>query len=149
MSLFWWPTVSFGNGHLWPNDDRICDPSFRTTREVADTSDVLWPCSRSTGGTPEIAPIQTVWWELPPESGGARSAWLIRGNTKDASGNPLGGCTVEAFTTTNGVLQASVQSDVAGAYCVLTNSNAAHFLVAYKAGSPDVAGTTSGAIYPE
>jgi hypothetical protein len=72
----------------------------------------------------------------------------ITGVTYDASGNRLGSCTVEVFETdTNQCVDKQV-SDGSGNYMVQIpvglnqTQTATWYIVAYLAGSPDVAGTT-------
>jgi hypothetical protein len=66
----------------------------------------------------------------------------ISGITKDSSGVALGSCLVSLFRTSDNALIAQTTSDVNGNYQILIASSGAHYIVAYKAGSPDVAGTT-------
>jgi hypothetical protein len=72
--------------------------------------------------------------------------YLISGVTRTSAGVALGGCTVRVFETGSGVLRAVVTSDAAGNYSAEVTGSAASgltfFVVAYLAGSPDVAGTT-------
>lgn len=67
----------------------------------------------------------------------------IFGVTKDSTGAALGSCTVDLFTTTDNVLVATTVSDASGNYEFRGRSTSfTHYVVAYKAGSPDVSGTT-------
>ena len=70
--------------------------------------------------------------------------YVISGITKDSAGVALGNCVVEVFETISRRLHASTISDVTGAYLVDVTGEAdvTFFVVAYQAGSPDVAGTT-------
>lgn len=80
------------------------------------------------------------------------SRYLITGVTKDQTGAVLGNCVCEAFeavntTNTNnpkGRLVGMTTSDANGNYSieVYSSSTATFNVDAYKAGSPDVAGTT-------
>lgn len=67
----------------------------------------------------------------------------IVGVTKDSTGAPLAGCTVDLFRTIDNVMIDSVVSDASGNY-VFTSAGTqfSYYIVAYKAGAPDVAGTT-------
>lgn len=69
---------------------------------------------------------------------------LISGVTKDSAGAILGSCAVALYRTADDKLMERTTSDVTtGAYAfqsVVLGS--AYYVVAYKAGSPDVAGTT-------
>ena len=75
--------------------------------------------------------------------------WVISGVTKDSSGTPLGSCTVDLFLTDGDVLYGTTTSDAStGAYRFLVSGNSSDFYcVAYKAGSPDVAGVTVNTLY--
>jgi hypothetical protein len=68
----------------------------------------------------------------------------ISGITKDSTGAVLGSCVVALFRTVANVFVESTTSDpVTGAYAFSTvGSGQAYYVVAYKPGSPDVAGTT-------
>lgn len=68
---------------------------------------------------------------------------IISGVTRDASGNPLGGCTVSLFSTATNVLREVVTSDANGNYTFSAiNDGASYYAVAYLTGSPDVSGTS-------
>lgn len=67
---------------------------------------------------------------------------FITGVTRDSTGVVLAGCTVDLFRTPNDACVASTVSDQSGNYSFANPGSGPFFLVAYKAGSPDVAGTT-------
>lgn len=70
-------------------------------------------------------------------------ALFISGVTKDSAGSALADCTVDILRTVNDALVCSVTSDGSGNY--VSNPvglGEKFYAVAYKAGSPDVAGTT-------
>jgi hypothetical protein len=69
---------------------------------------------------------------------------FISGVTKDQNSAPLASCVVNLFLTSTNTLVATTTSDGGGNY-TLTFSAAItgpFYVVAYKAGSPDVAGTS-------
>lgn len=67
----------------------------------------------------------------------------IAGVTKDSTGAALGGCTVKLFRTSDDVWIATTTSDGSGNYSfTVPNTATTYYVVAYKAGSPDVTGTT-------
>lgn len=67
----------------------------------------------------------------------------IAGQTKDSAGAALGSCTVELFRTADDVRIETLTSSADGYFYFKSPAQAAtHYVVAYKAGSPDVAGTT-------
>ena len=69
--------------------------------------------------------------------------FAITGVTKDSTGVALGNCVVQLFRTGDDVLVQETSSDGSGNYTCNPPNNAGYFyIVAYKAGSPDVAGTT-------
>lgn len=71
----------------------------------------------------------------------------IFGVTKDSAGVALGTCVVDLFTTANDVKIGSTVSDASGNYEFRgVSQGLTYYLVAYKAGSPDVAGTTTNTL---
>src|ERR1019366_9086709 len=67
---------------------------------------------------------------------------FITGATLDSTGAALAACTVELFRTDTNQVQAVTISDGSGNYTFTSPGNFNFYVVAYKAGSPDVAGTT-------
>ena len=72
----------------------------------------------------------------------ADNAKTIAGITKDSVGTALASCIVKLFRTATDAKVAEKTSDAGGNYSIKVASAAAHYAVAYKAGAPDVAGTT-------
>lgn len=84
------------------------------------------------------------------------SRYVISGVTKDSTGAALGGCEVEVYETVSGMIRGTTVSDAAGNYILHVTGNGVvapsdgeaatvsltFYVVAYKAGAPDVAGTT-------
>ena len=67
----------------------------------------------------------------------------VTGVTKDSTSTPLGSVTVSLFLTSTNALLGTTISDGSGNYAFpLFSPVGPFYLVAYKAGSPDVAGTT-------
>lgn len=67
----------------------------------------------------------------------------LSGITKDSAGAVLAGCTVDMFRTLDDVLVDRATSDGAGVYTIpVSGPGGPFYLVAYKAGAPDVAGTS-------
>ena len=69
--------------------------------------------------------------------------FTISGQTKDSTGAILGGCHVDLFRTSSDLLQEETTSNSDGYYFFKSPyRTVTYYCVAYKAGSPDVAGTT-------
>lgn len=74
----------------------------------------------------------------------APKTFSITGTTRDSAGVALGNCVVHLFRTSDDLEMDQVNSDSAGLYTFSSNISPTlpYYAVAYKAGSPDVAGTT-------
>ena len=72
--------------------------------------------------------------------------YTISGITKDSTGATLASCAVELYRTADDSVAGRVTSDASGNYLLDASGSLTHYLVAYKAGSPDVAGTTLNTI---
>jgi hypothetical protein len=68
--------------------------------------------------------------------------YTIRGVTKDSTGAALGACGVVLLRTADNSVAACMTSDANGNYRMDASPFVLHRVDAYKAGSPDVAGTT-------
>jgi len=66
----------------------------------------------------------------------------LSGVTRDSTGTILGSCRVEIFATSSDAPLGGAVSDANGVFTFANPSPAPFYLVAYKPGSPDVAGTT-------
>jgi hypothetical protein len=66
----------------------------------------------------------------------------ITGITKDSAGAALGNCVIKLFRTSDDLESYSTVSDASGNYILPVDNLTQWYAVAYKAGSPDVAGTT-------
>lgn len=68
---------------------------------------------------------------------------IISGITKDSAGSVLASCTVSLYRTSDDSLMERTTSDGSGAYSFSAiGLSETYYIVAYKAGSPDVSGTT-------
>lgn len=68
---------------------------------------------------------------------------IVSGYTRDSAGAILGSCVVDLFRTVDDLRMDTGTSDAGGYYEFRTAIPAeAYYVVAYKAGGPDVAGTT-------
>lgn len=68
--------------------------------------------------------------------------YTVRGVTKDSAGAALGACNVVLLRTADNSVAAQGVSDATGNYRFDASPAVAHYATAYKAGAPDVAGTT-------
>ena len=69
-------------------------------------------------------------------------AVFITGITRDSNGTPLGSVEVHVFRTSDDVEVAQVTSNALGVFSIQVQGGIAHYIVAYKTGTPDRAGTT-------
>ena len=71
------------------------------------------------------------------------TVYRIDGVTRDSAGAILGSCVVKLFRTSDDTLAGTTTSDATtGAYLFYAALGRTYYVVAYKAGSPDLAGTT-------
>jgi hypothetical protein len=78
---------------------------------------------------------------------GVQIVFSITGFALDAVGQPVSGATVKVFRTADDTLLATTTSDATGLYAfVLPQGVGGNYLVFYKAGSPDIYGTTLNTI---
>jgi hypothetical protein len=75
----------------------------------------------------------------PPATG---TRFTLSGVSRDANGDVLAGCQVLVFRTYDNVLTAQTTSDGSGVWSVTVDRLQRHFFVEYKAGTPDVFGTS-------
>lgn len=81
---------------------------------------------------------------------GTQSRNFLRGTCKDSGGTPVADAIVQAFVTATDAFAGQVAANTDGTYVlgVEQSKATAHYLVAYKAGSPDTAGTTVNTLLP-
>jgi hypothetical protein len=162
VSAFLGQTAAIFGGMLIASDERNAPPfhqwAFASGRQLSSPwgDGVLWPNSRglgqgvSGGSITGDAGSDSGIFELYPgfdESGG-RQMKKLTGQTLDSTGAALGSCVVEGFVTATDVSVGKTTSDTGGYYELPTPYAGAHYIVAYKAGSPDVAGTTANNLVP-
>lgn len=68
--------------------------------------------------------------------------YSITGVTRDSNGTALGSCRVGLFRTMDDSFVHQVTSDASGNYAIPASNLLQHYLVFYKTGSPDVAGSS-------
>lgn len=88
--------------------------------------------------------VGTVFYRSP----GAYVNFSITGVTRDSSGAILPTCRVELLNTGRDVSIAETVSDAAGNFRFDMPGTGPFYMVAYKVGSPDVAGTTVNTLIP-
>ena len=106
-----------------------------------------WPGSGFIGDRgADVAVIDSTmkWFEQPEITKGMNSRFGIAGTTRDQYGSAIVSCTVKLFRTSDDSLVSQIVSDATtGAYLLSTQYYPdTHYVVAYKAGSPDIAGAT-------
>lgn len=130
---YWYSVLT----RLEPEDSRWPRSSMRSQAEVLND----WSAN---------AP--TIWdytvYNYTAGYGGKRN--IITGTTIGAGGAILGSCTVKLYETpTDLIMDTGVISDATTGVYVATSPNSTNcYAVAYKAGSPDVAGTTVNTLTP-
>jgi hypothetical protein len=116
---------------------------------------MLWSAPRNiSGGSAGLyyvgndASIGNRFAPPPQESGGQQMRKFI-GITRDSAGNTLGNAVVHVYLTNNDQFLRLLNSDSGGYFEACSEYQGVnHYLVAYKAGSPDIAGTTVNTLQP-
>lgn len=143
-------TLRFPNGNRGPKTDRL----KRWTQAGG-----RWPSRSGFTNDPAIPTSlilsqdfgQSVGQFEPNSADGPGNSGIkfIQGRTKDASGNIIGGVTVQGFRTQNDQFVRETLSDSNGVYQLGTEyPGEAHYLVAYVPGAPDRGGTTVNTLIP-
>lgn len=117
----------------------------------------LWPSARIAAGDP-TAPLTLsgqdaaqggIFTPSMYAQGGVQRPWFIRGNCVDGSSNPVPGAVIQGFLTANDQYVGQTITDDGGYYQLGTYFfGQQHYLIAYKPGSPDIAGTTVNTLTP-
>ncbi len=120
----------------------------------------LWPTARFSGGGDVggsgYMPVgqglgdSGMWEPFSCDGEGTQTKRFIRGTCVDASEVPVANATVQAFRTSDDFYAGEGVSLDDGTYYVGVEQalGVAHYLVAYKPGSPDIAGTTVNTLTP-
>jgi hypothetical protein len=147
---------------LMPTDDRVQHKHWRWQSTTGENPidlwapGVLWSASRMMGGGagwggPFLDDFDGLREraEVQIEQTGGQQAYVLVGTTRDSNGNSLANCIVMGYVTSTDQFVGQVTSDASGYFSLPTQYGAVnHYLVAYKAGSPDVAGTSSNQLVP-
>jgi len=72
----------------------------------------------------------------------------IVGVTRTSTGTVLASCSIDLFETGSDLVKASTVSAADGSFTISNPGTGPFYLVAYKTGSPDVAGTTVNTVMP-
>ena len=113
----------------------------------------LWSFGCRVGAGSPIGSDGAGWYDLSMkdlyepyscDGAGTQTKRFIKGVTKDSVGATIANAIVQGFVTSTDAYVGEVTSGEDGTYTLGTETIAGvqHYLVAYKAGSPDVAGTT-------
>lgn len=119
----------------------------------------LWSFGCRVGSGAPIGSDGAGWYDLSMkdlfepyscDGGGTQSKNFLRGLCVDASEVPVANAIVQAFVTATDAFAGEVQANTDGTYVlgVEQSKATAHYLVAYKPGSPDIAGTTVNTLLP-
>jgi hypothetical protein len=114
---------------------------------VGDFRNPWWPRSGFFGDTSTdigVLDATSLGFETPEVTHGSDGRLMISGYTRDAYGSPIGGCTVKLFRTFDDSLQSVAVSDPNTGFYQLTTPfyPDTHYVMAYKAAVPDIAGAT-------
>jgi hypothetical protein len=91
----------------------------------------------------DVGLIEGSWWGTFYPAGGISSRVGFVGVTRDQYGTPTGSCVVQLFRTSDDLFIMEVTSDSSGNFLLQSwYTPDQHYIVAYKAGSPDIFGTT-------
>ena len=113
---------------------------------------VLWPNSRALGDTGGFLfgqdGMDSSMYEASVTDLGNGGKKRIAGVTRNSVGTALPSCIVKGYLTATDAFVSQCTSQGDGAFDFCTQFTGAHYLVAYLAGSPDVAGTTVNTLTP-
>ena len=136
-----WPEWADTSALNWVDpDDQFALNGFHTP---------WWP--RTTVTTSGQEWLEPSWTDWPEITRGHTSRMTFSGVTRDAYGSPLGGCTVKLFKTAAGtfpgqadtLVDTTISDPTTGAFLLYSIYYPdTHYIVSYKAGTPDVEGTT-------
>lgn len=108
----------------------------------------------ATGTTPlaSVAGAEPLLWgqigTVIYRSKGVTVNYAIAGVSRDSGGAALAGCVIDLFTTGSDALRDSQVSNASGNFSFAMPGTGPFYIVAYKAGGTDVAGTTVNTLIP-
>lgn len=139
-------------GSIYMDDRRLTEG--RSARDVSRTvhrvnrfnyTSDFWPRRGCLTGDYAVdgVLIEASWWGNIYPAGGISSRVGFVGVTRDQFGTPTGGCVVQLFRTSDDLFIMEITSDSNGNFLLQSwFTPDTHYIVAYKAGSPDIFGTT-------
>lgn len=133
-------------------DQRTLGDAFRMEVELSPLGDFLTPWWPGTAGFigalgSDVGVMEADYYEQPDMTSGSKQLFGVLGVTRDVYGSPLGGCTVKLYRTSTDEMVYSIVSDPQGNYLVQSPYYPdQHYIVIYKAGAPDVFGTTANTL---
>jgi hypothetical protein len=103
-----------------------------------------------TDGDPTVMPYRGGYEDFSCDGPGCQFKNRIKGTCVDSSDVPVASAIVQGFVTATDAYVGEVTANTDGTYELMTEqlTSTAHYLVAYKAGSPDIAGTTVNTLLP-
>lgn len=106
--------------------------------------------SGADGASPRDLSYPDLFEPFTCDGEGTQSVNFLKGTCKDASGVAVANAIVQGFVTGTDAYLGEVQGNTDGTYAlgVQTSKLTPCYLVAYKAGTPDVAGTTVNTLLP-
>jgi hypothetical protein len=150
--------LTFDGQSIAANDMRTLSEMFRADVELVPITyeevegsyrSPWWPGayalnSGDPDGTTNPGPLLVEqMWSRTDTNTGAGSRYGVVGVTRNAFGTALAGCIVKLYRTSTDEVVSSIVSDAGGNYVVTTPYYPdQHYIVIYKAGFPDVYGTT-------
>ena len=139
-------------GYITPDDRRLAEGrSARHTSRTPHRVDRLkyqngfWPKGNGFVGSysADVGLIDATAWGWFYPAGGIASRVGFVGVTRDQYGTPTGSCVVQLFRTSDNLFIMEITSDSSGNFLLQSwYTPDTHYIVAYKAGSPDIFGTT-------
>ena len=104
----------------------------------------------SDGAAPRDLSFPDLFEPYSCDGDGSQSVNFIRGTCKDSGGTAVANAIVQGFRTADDAYLGEVQGNNDGTYSLGVQASKATtcYLVAYKAGSPDIAGTTVNTLTP-
>lgn len=132
-----------------PFNDDMKNPGFPRSRAIRQNLRRLGTMYADPRRTALVNPVTWKATDLSPWNRVlSMLRWVIDGVTRDGSGTPLGTCRVMIFSSFDLTFIIETTSDGSGNYSVYVVRGWFFFVNAYKAGLPDVAGTSLNTIEP-